>query len=399
MNKLHELRQKRAKAWDQAKAFLDDCYQVSDVLSTEDTRRYETLETEVISLGKEIDRLEKQEEMDKMMNQATSQGIMLSPQHPKEAKTGKASDDYQEAFWNVMRGKSNSMIHNALQVGTDSEGGYLVPDEFERQLIDGLESENIFRRIAKVIQTNSGERKIPVVASKGDASWMDEEGAYIESDMSFNQVLIGAHKLGTLVKVSEELLNDSAFDLQSYIAREFARRLGAKEEEAFLVGDGIGKPLGILNTGSGLEVGATSSAATKISFDDLINLYYSIKEPYRKSSLFIMNDQTVKAIRQLKDSNGQYIWQPSLTAGAPDTILNCPVLTSPYVPEMEADALTILFGDFSYYWIADRQGRSFKRLNELYATNGQVGFLGSQRVDGKLILPEAVKVLKQKAGA
>lgn len=297
-----------------------------------------------------------------------------------------------------MRGKNSGAIQNALQVGTDSEGGYLVPDEFERQLIEGLESENIFRRIAKVIQTSSGERKIPVVASKGDASWMDEEGSYVESDLSFNQVLLGAHKLGTLVKVSEELLNDSAFNLPSYIAREFARRLGSKEEEAFLVGDGVGKPLGLLSDNS-VEVGITTASDKAITFDNLIDLYYSVKEPYRKNSVFIMNDQTVKAIRQLKDTNGQYIWQPSLVAGTPDKILNCPVLTSPYVPEIAAGATTVIFGDFSYYWIADREGRSFKRLNELYATTGQVGFLGSQRVDGKLILPEAVKLLKQKAGA
>lgn len=295
-----------------------------------------------------------------------------------------------------MRGKKHLVPQNALQVGTDSEGGYLVPDEFEKTLVEGLESENIFRRIAKVIQTQSGERKIPVVASKGEAAWMDEEGAYVESDTSFSQVLLGAHKLGTLVKVSEELLNDAAFNLPSYIAREFARRLGAKEEEAFLTGDGVGKPLGLLKDRT-LLTGATTAGAKAITFDDLIELYYSLKEPYRKNAVFVMNDQTVKAVRQLKDGNGQYIWQPSLVAGTPDKILNCPVITSAYMPELAASATTVLFGDFSYFWIADRQGRSFKRLNELYATNGQVGFLGSQRVDGKLILPEAIKALKQKA--
>ncbi|WP_028125422.1 phage major capsid protein [Eremococcus coleocola] len=395
MNKLNELRQKRAKAWDQTKAFLDECHKNSDVLSIEDVQTYDRMENEVVALGKEIERLEKQEEMDRMMNQATSQGIVQNPQAQPTTKTGKASPEYSEAFWNVMRGKQPSTFTNALQVGTDTEGGYLVPDEFERILIEGLESENIFRQISKVIQTNSGERKIPVVASKGDASWMDEEGAYVESDMSFNQVLLGAHKLGTLVKVSEELLNDSAFDLPSYIAREFSRRLGSKEEEAFLTGDGVGKPLGILKD-TNLEVGATTAAAKSITFDELIDLYYSLKEPYRKSAVFIMNDQTVKAVRQLKDNSGQYIWQPSLVADTPDQILNCPVLTSPYMPEMAGGASTVLFGDFSYFWIADREGRSFKRLNELYATNGQVGFLGSQRVDGKLVLPEAFKVLKQK---
>ena len=109
-----------------------------------------------------------------------------------------------------------------------------------------------------------------------------------------------------------------------------------------------------------------------------------------------MNDATIKAIRKLKDNNNQYLWQPSLVAGTPDTILGRPVVTSAYMPTAAAGAKTIAFGDFSYYWIADRQGRSFKRLNELYAANGQVGFLGSQRVDGKLVLPEAIKVLQQK---
>ncbi len=110
-----------------------------------------------------------------------------------------------------------------------------------------------------------------------------------------------------------------------------------------------------------------------------------------------MNDSTVKTIRKLKDGQGQYLWQPSLTAGTPDTILNRPVYTSAYVPALGAGAKTIAFGDFKYYWIADRQGHSFKRLNELFATTGQVGFMATQRVDGKLILPEAIKVLQQHA--
>ena len=290
-------------------------------------------------------------------------------------------------------------VVNALQIGTDSEGGYLVPDEYERTLVEALEEENIFRQLAKVIQTSSGDRKIPVVASKGTASWIDEEGAYTESDDSFAQVSIGAYKLGTMIKVSEELLNDSVFDLESYIAREFARRIGTKEEEAFFTGDGIGKPLGILAASGGAETGVTAASATAVTADELIDLFYSLKSPYRKNAVWVLNDSTIKAIRKLKDNNGQYLWQPSLVAGTPDTMLGRPVKTSAYMPAIAAGAKTIAFGDFSYYWIADRQGRSFKRLNELYAANGQVGFLGSQRVDGKMILPEAVKVLVQKAGS
>ena len=202
-----------------------------------------------------------------------------------------------------------------------------------------------------------------------------------------------------MIKVAEERLNDSVFDLESYIAREFARRIGTKEEEAFFTGDGTGKPLGILAASGGAETGVTAASATAVTADDLMDLFYSLKSPYRKNAVWILNDSTIKAIRKLKDNNGQYLWQPSLVAGTPDTILGRPVKTSAYMPAIAAGAKTIAFGDFSYYWIADRQGRSFKRLNELYAANGQVGFLGSQRVDGKMILPEAVKVLVQKAGS
>lgn len=290
-------------------------------------------------------------------------------------------------------------VVNALEEGTDSEGGYLVPDEYERTMVEALEEENVFRQLAKVIRTSSGDRKIPVVAAKGTAAWIDEEGAYTESDDSFGQVSIGAYKVGTMIKVSEELLNDSVFDLESYIAKEFARRIGAKEEEAFFTGDGSGKPLGVLAATGGAETGVTAASSTAITADELMDLFYSLKSPYRKKAVWVLNDSTIKAVRKLKDSTGQYMWQPSLVAGTPDTLLGRPVKTSAYMPVIAAGAKTIAFGDFSYYWIADRQGRSFKRLNELYAANGQVGFLGSQRVDGKLVLSEAVKVLAQKAGS
>ena len=210
-------------------------------------------------------------------------------------------------------------------------------------------------------------------------------------------VSIGAYKIGTMIKVSEELLNDSIFDLENYISTEFARRIGAKEEEAFFTGDGSGKPTGILAAAGGAEVGVTAAAATALTADEVIDLFYSLKSPYRKNAFWVLNDSTVKAIRKLKDGQGQYLWQPSLAAGMPDTILGRPVKTSAFMPAVAAGAKTVAFGDFRYYWIADRQGRSFKKLSELYAATGQVGFLGSQRVDGRLILPEAVKVLKQKA--
>ena len=400
MKKILELREKRAKAWEAAKAFLDSKRGGDGLLSAEDTAAYEKMEQEVVDLGKEIERLERQAAIDAELNKPVSEPITNKPNNNPdgEEKKGRATDKYKKTFWNAMRRKNFYDVENALQVGTDSEGGYLVPDEFEHTLVEALEEENFFRSIATVIRTSSGDRKIPVVATKGTASWIDEEGAYPESDDSFGQVSIGAYKVATMLKVSDELLNDSVFDLEAYISKEFGRRIGAKEEEAFFTGDGKGKPTGIFNAAGGASDGVTTAAAN-ITFDDVMDLFYAVKSPYRKKAVWVLNDTTVKALRKLKDNNGNYIWQPSVQAGQPDMILNRPYHTSAYVPEVAAGAKVMAFGDFSYYWIADRQGRSFKRLNELFAANGQVGFLASQRVDGKLILSEAVKTMAIKGSS
>ena len=394
-----ELVTKRANLWNSMNAVLDSHRTASGVLSEEDDAAYAKMEKEFDSLTKEINRFDRKEMIDKEIAKPVNSPIFLNPKNGEEEdKPGRGSKAYKKSFWNMMRSKTvRPEVTDALQVGTDSEGGYLVPDEFEKQLIESLEEENIFRKLAHVIKTSSGDRKIPVVASKGTASWVDEEGLIPESDDSFGQVSIGAYKLGTLIKVSNELLNDSVFNLEAYISKEFGRRCGAKEEDAFFNGDGTGKPTGVLHATLGAETGVTTADSTKITADEIIDLFYSLKAPYRKRAVWILNDTTVKAIRKLKDGNGNYLWQPALTADAPDTILGRPVYTSSYVPEIAAGKKTVIFGDLSYYWVADRQGRTFKKLSELYATTDQTGFMATQRVDGKLILREAVKVLVQKA--
>ena len=138
-------------------------------------------------------------------------------------------------------------------------------------------------------------------------------------------------------------------------------------------------------------------AEARSKADEIIRLYHSLRAPYRNKAVWLMNDSTLEAIRLLKDNNGQYIWRAGLTEGAPDTILGRPVYTSTAVPGIGAGQKVMAFGDFSYYWIGDRQGISFRRLNELYATTGQVGFLATKRVDAKLILPEAIKVMQMKS--
>ena len=229
---IKELREKRAKAWDTARDFLDSKRNANGVLSEEDSKTYDAMEKTIVDLGKEIQRLERQAEIEAEMNKATSTPVLGKPATPTlTEKTGTASDSYKNAFWNSIRNRNWIDVNNDLHIGTDAEGGYLVPDEFERKLIEALEEESIFRQMATVIKTSNGDRKIPIVTSKGEAVWMDEEQQYTLSDDTFGQASLSAFKLGTAIKISEELLNDSVFDLPSYIAREFARRIGAKEEK------------------------------------------------------------------------------------------------------------------------------------------------------------------------
>ena len=189
------------------------------------------MEADVVALGKEIGRLERQAAIDLELSKPLNTPLTHKPAQTGEEKAGRASSEYRQAFWNAMRNKMNFDVQNALQIGTDSEGGYLVPDEFERTLVEALEEENIFRQIAKVVTTSSGDKKIPVVASKGTASWVDEEGAIPESDDAFGQVSVGAYKLATMIKVSEELLNDSVFNLESYIEKSSRGASGRRKKK------------------------------------------------------------------------------------------------------------------------------------------------------------------------
>ena len=397
MTKIIELREKRANLWNATKAFLDSHRGEDGMVSAEDNAAYEKMEADVVALGKEIERLERQAAIDREMDQPTSTPLVSRPSAGVNQTQGRASDEYKTAFWGMMRSRSaGPSVMNALQIGTDSEGGFLVPDEYERTLVQGLEEENVLRSLCTVIQTSSGDRKIPIVASHGTASWVDEEGTIPESDDAFGQISIGAHKVATMIKVSDELLQDSVFNIENYIASEFARRIGAAEENAFINGDGSGKPTGLLHATNGAATGVTT-AGNNVAADEIIDLVHSIKSVYRNKAVFLMNDSTIKAIRKLKSIEGQYLWQPGLKEGQPDTLLNYRIVTSPYMPEVAAGNKVILFGDFKSYWIADRQGRSFQRLNELFAVTGQVGFRATQRVDGRLVLAEAMKCLAIKA--
>ena len=411
MSKIIELRNKRNTLWEQTKAFLEEHRSENGLVEASAVEQYNKMAADVKALGDEIQRLEDQMEMDAKLSAATSAPVHADPKmgQKKGIIRPTATAEYNEAFWNMMRGNNSMEVRDALSVGVDQNGGFTVPDEFEHQLIQALEENNIFRTLAKTIHTNSGTRTIPIATDSGTASWIEEGAAIQESDMSFAQETLSAYKLGCMIKVSNELLNDSAFNIAAHIAQRFGVRFGNAEEDAFINGTGPSanpqttpsQPTGIL-TSLTPTAGNTTANAQTVHFDNIYKLYYSLKSPYRRKAAFLCNETLLLQLMLIKDKNDNYIWKPGLEVGKPDTILGRPIYTSGYMPAITGNATqdknkkVLLFGDFSYYWIADRQSRTLKRLNELYAVTDQVGFLTTQRVDGKLILPETVKYLKMK---
>ena len=396
--KIEDLRVKRKALIDQSRALLD-----KEDYSPEDQEAVERIHSDVKTIERQYTTLERQAGYD--VSDSLSRGRQVpagesdhldSAESEIRANTRQPNGEaYTRGFDDFLRTGKKEFTRDqlrALQVGTNSEGGYLVPDEFYNGIVAGLNNENVMRPLSTVINTSNGTLEIPVQSSQGSAAWTAEEAAFNDSDDAFGQATLSAYKLTRIVKVSDELVQDSAFDLGSYLQTEFARSLGAAEEAAFVAGDGSSKPTGIVGS-SGL--GKTAAGAAAITTDELMDLFHSLGRSYRNRATFMMADATALAIRKLKDGDTQYMWQPGLQAGQPDRLLGRPVVISDSMPAMTTGLKSILFADFSYYWVGDRTATAVQRLDELYAATGQVGYRAYKRVDGKLTLAAAAKHLIQ----
>lgn len=303
----------------------------------------------------------------------------------------RASAEYRAAFLDWAR---TGVEHRVISKASAGAGGNLVPREFEAELLTLLRNRSPIRSLARVITTDSGTTiDMPSVTSHGTAAWIAENGSFTPSDEVFGTFAIGAHKAGTMILVSEELLQDSAFDLEAYIREEFSERIGVLQDTAYLLGDGSAKPTGLLANVSTVAAGA----AAAITFNDVLSLIHGVPSKYRRNRselAFMVNDATVLALSLLQDANDQYIWQAALTAEQPDTIRGYPLIENPDMPTVAADARSVIFGNFRRaYLIRDVNGIAFQRLNELYAANGQVGFRAWHRTDGKVREADAARAL------
>ena len=402
MNKKEKLA-KRAKLIADARALLD-----KGTLSAEDQAAFDAMMKEADEIKASLDAEERLSQVEAALANPTPVAAAATQSGDPVVDASSAlmrarsTDAYIGAFWNAVRSAPSLLSpenRRELQIvasqntGTPDKGGYLVPLQYETVLIQALENINIMRRLATV--TSSGvDRQIPIEVDIGAATWIDEEAQFPESDIQVGKTNMGAHKLGRIIKVSEELLQDAFFDVPAYVADCFGRTFGRAEEQAFLLGNGTGKPTGIIVDA---QFGKTAAAQAAVTADEVLDLYYSLRRQYRTSATWMVSDTFIKAVRKLKDNDGQYLWQPSISAGTPDTLLGRPVETSDYMDGLAATKIPAVFGDLKYYRILDRKGITMQRLNELYAATGQVGFRMYSRTDGKLLLPEAVKKLQMAA--
>jgi len=394
MKKLIELRQKRGQIVDQMKALIDG--NPGDKWTEDIEAQYQSMDTEQVEIKNQIDRLVKQTELEGEINAVIDAPVITDIGGGRE-KTGRAAPEYKQAFINLCRvGKNNvgpedMKILNALEVGTATEGGNITPTELDTQLVEYLQDWNEFRQYITVMQVGS-DRDFPIESTLGSAAWTVEEAAYNESDAAFGKVSLSAHKLTRIIKVSEELVMDSVFDLMGYLARNFGKAFGLAEETAIVAGTNSGQPNGF-NTAA--TTGKTAAAVAAITAAELIDLYHSLSRPYRRNAIFSMADATLASIRKLVDSNGQFIWQPGLQAGQPDMLLGKPVIASTAMPAMTTGKDSVSFGDLSHYYLVERGARQAQVLIELYAGTGQIGYRMFERIDGDLVDTNAVKNLTQ----
>ena len=283
----------------------------------------------------------------------------------------------------------------AMGVGNQVSAGYLAPDEYERNIIQNMLAFGGMRQAAKIVPTDNGNDWIlPVSDDTGNVGeLLAEHGTAGTQDVTVGRRVLKAYMYSTKrINVSFQLLQDSAFDIQAWLSPLMSERIARITNTHFTTGTGANRPSGIVND-AGTGVSAATGQTTSVTWDDLINLEHSVDPAYRNNARFMFNDNTLSYLRRIKDGNGDYIWQPGTTAGAPGLINGWPYTINQDMPAMAASARSILFGNFQNYWIRDVRGFFLLRLDELYAPQGEVGFLGFSRHDGALIHAGTVPIM------
>ena len=395
-----ELLEKRGNIWEQAKALIDTAEAEGRDFSAEEQAQYDKMMDEMDGLAKRAKRLEEKQRLEAQLAEPANEPVRVNPASGDEDKK---TPNLMPEFRSFIKTGVVGPEMRRLQTDPDAQGGYLLPPEqFITDLIKEIDDRVFVRGMATVIPvTTSDSLGVPTLdADVDDPDWTAEvEAVAADASMTFGKRALTPNQLTKLVKVSMKLLRTSAIPIEGLIRERLAFKFAAAQENNFLNGDGESKPLGVFfASANGISTGrdvSTGNTATDIGADNLIEVKYAIKQQYRAGAQWIFHRDGVKQISKLKDGDGQYLWRPGLAAGQPDTLLNLPVNESEYAPNTFTTGNYVgILGNFRYYWIAELFGMEIQRLNELFAQNNQVGFIGRMWVDGAPVLESAFARVK-----
>lgn len=392
---IKRLQERRAGVWEEAKALLDTAENEKRELTAEEEQTYQRLNADLDAIDTRAKELAAAEQRNKDADEAFR--ALLDKEPAPEQQRG-AVDQETKRVRDWLTGVSGS---RALEIGPSQRmpldqrtlsklsagaGANTVPISFYNQLVQHMiETSGVLAAGPTVLRTATGEQlQIPkTTAHSASAGIVAEAGTLSANEPTFGQVSLDAYKYGFLLQVSHELANDTGVDLLGYLAMQAGRALGNGFGAHLVTGTGSSQPNGVL-TASTLGKTGSASVAGAPNGDDLIDLFYSVIAPYRQSSScgWMMRDATVAAIRKLKDSTGQYLWQPGLTEGSPDRILGKPVYTDPNMPAVALAAKSILFGDFSTYFVREVETVRFERSDDFAFNTDLITYRAILRGDG-----------------
>lgn len=419
------LRDRRLGVWNQARELSDKAAEENRAFSSEEQGTWDAFNSELDALDKRIGAVLEQEKRAKEAD-AAFDALMGKPktgpdgQRDSGGQSGRGDAELR-AFLRGEHGAPRTYdvmptpetvptSQRDLSKLTNAAGAFTVPTTFYNQLVEHMiEVSGLLQAGPTVLNTTSGENiQIPkTLTHTPSPAIVLEAGAILESDGTFGQTTLGAFKYGRMVQVSRELVSDMGVDLEGYLAKAAGRALGNAFGADMITGAGTTTPRGVIvdaNAGVTGPVGTTTTfgnqATVGMGFDLLISLYHSVISPYRmsKSCAWLMNDTTASLVRRIKNTNGDYVWQPSTQIGLPDSILGKPVYIDPFVASPAASAESIAFGDWSAYYVRYAGPIRFERSDEFAFANDLVSFRALLRADGALVdLTGAIKTFTHSA--
>lgn len=392
------LRERRQNVWEQAKDLADRAAEENRAFSGDEEGSWQNLNSELDALDKRIKNVLDGEQRAKETEEAFAK---LEGKPKERGKEPQAQASEFRAFARGERGRVFDVVPDGplqlnlrqLNTGTAAEGGDTVPTSFFGQLVAHMiETSSILRAGATVLNTAGGEDlQIPKTTGHSTASIVDEGDPIGSSEPSFGQVTLGAYKYGILLQVSRELIMDDGVDLEGYLARQAGEALGNGFGQHAIVGTGSSQPWGLVTRADAGVTGADGVSAP--TAENLIDLKFSVIEPYRRSqaAVWLMRDATLAEVRKLRDESGgsagtgQFLFQPSLIAGEPDTLLGHRIVTDPFPPEVGESAESVVFGDVSRYFARLAGGVRFERSDDYAFNTDLVTFRALLRADGDLV--------------